>query len=190
MKSEAFVAGQRAELQFASIAKSKGWHVRSATRHQNIFNHIDFFISANANTYSVDVKAQKKESRNLHQQDEWHVIEFVGVVHPATTIVNFSENTFDPLNPNFSLGSGRHGWIYGDATMIAFEMSDEFVIVNRKRLLRHCANLINFSRRVLVSQYAKYCVYSRKDRGDLVSYIHKNDLYNICYLQWKKPTSL
>ncbi|MFN9111465.1 MAG: hypothetical protein ACK5XN_15485, partial [Bacteroidota bacterium] len=109
MKSEAFVAGQRAESQFAFIAKSKGWHVRSATRQQNMFSHIDFFISANGNSYSVDVKAQKKESRHLQQQDEWNVIEFVGVVHPATSIVNFSETAFNPLQPDFSLGSGRHG---------------------------------------------------------------------------------
>lgn len=188
MISEASSAGQRAESSFASIARRKGWNVYGATRAQNMFQHIDFFIRSARGEYSVDVKAQKKESRNMHFQDEWHVIEFVGVVYPATNLVNFAETVFDPLNPDFTLGSGRHGWIYGDATLIAFEMANEFVIVNRKRLLRHCASIINFNRRVMMSQYAKYCVYSRKDRGDLVSYINKKDLYNICYLQWEKPT--
>lgn len=170
------IEGNQAEELFCQTAQSRGWNVRSCSARQNMNDHIDFFIQNTKKTYGIDVKAQKRQQRNMNQQTEWIPIEFVGVVHPATKIVHFSHKVFDPENPCFSLGSGRPGWIYGKADFIAFHMGDTFWMTPRLKLLELCLTTINFCVRAKNSVSAKYVVYSRMGRGDLISYVHKEDV--------------
>ena len=60
--------GLNAERLFANLAESKGYVVKSATKEENIFKHIDFFLSKlkegeGIKSTSVDVKARKKNER-------------------------------------------------------------------------------------------------------------------------------
>lgn len=182
--------GQRAEQLFKTVAHNQGWNVTPASRAHNMHKHIDFDLQVNGKTVSFDVKARKRESRQMQQQDTWHAIEFVGVAYPVTNIVHFKNETFDPLNPVFTLGSGRAGWVYGEATYIAFECDVLFAIVKREQLIHHCALHVNFSNRVKHSSEAKYKVYSRYGRGDLVTYINVQDLYHLAVAKWYKPISM
>ena len=76
-KSESFKIGEKAESIFEKVAKKKQFKVYKANKHQNINQHIDFFISCYHFNFSVDVKARKKINRGDSKvNDEWTWIEF------------------------------------------------------------------------------------------------------------------
>jgi hypothetical protein len=185
-----FTEGQNTEQLFAHMASKRGWNVIPATKNENIHHHIDYFLKKDNHTISVDVKSQKRESRRLLQQEDWHVIEFVGVTYPMSNLVNFSKTSFNPQSPDFSLGSGRKGWIYGDAEFIVFELIRSFIFVNRNELLAYCSTAITFSPLTTTAQQAKYRAYSRANRGDLLSYVNKKDLCHLSSEKWHKPIVL
>jgi len=185
-----FIEGDKTEQLFAYIAGKRGWNVVPATKYENIHHHIDYFLKKDSHTISVDVKSLKRESRHLSQQEDWHVIEFVAVTYPMSNIVNFSKTPFNPQHPDFSLGSGRKGWIYGDAEFIVFEFIRSFVFVNRNELLNYCTTAITFSPLTNSAQQAKYRAYSRSNRGDLMSYVNKKDLCHLSSEKWHKPIVL
>ena len=108
-------SGLGAEQVFEQIALSKSLEVKTAKRRDNIHKHIDKYITQDdegeLRTWSVDIKARKKTSRNDSQaQDDWIWIEFQNV-------------------------RGNAGWLYGEADNIAFETQDDFIIVDRKSFL-------------------------------------------------------
>ena len=108
-------SGLGAEQVFEQIALSKNLEVKAAKRRDNMHKHIDKYITQDnegkAHTWSVDIKARKKTSRNDSQaQDDWIWIEFQNV-------------------------RGNAGWLYGEADNIAFETQDDFIIVDRKSFL-------------------------------------------------------
>jgi hypothetical protein len=188
--TQQFFEGANSEKLFCSLALKNNWKIASVSQEVNMKHHVDFIISKNNLQFKVDVKAQKRLSRRMSVQDEWIAIEFVGVSYPRTNIIQFSNTPFNPANPNFLLGSGKKGWIYGEADIIAFEMNSHFLLVDKQRLLQHCIEKINFATRVHASALAKYHVFSRPDRGDLISFINKKDLYHLVFAKWYKPIVL
>ena len=185
-----FNYGKQIEHLFQSVAQKNGWDVVHASKQDDMYRHIDYVMKKDNRTLTVDVKSQKREARFMEIQDEWHAIEFVGVVYPATKTVHFSRTPFNVCIPNFSLGSGRPGWLYGDADMIAFELQSRFILVDRLSLMNHCAESVKFKPLVHRSQDAKYHAYSRHGRGDLIAYINKKDLYHLAEEKWYKPIVL
>ena len=96
--------GDRAEVIFKKIARSKGWDVKEATERQNIDEHWDYLIKKDSKSFKVDVKAMKRISRsNQDVQDSWFWVEFHGV------------RSYD------------RGWLYdGKADLIAVERKIHF----------------------------------------------------------------
>ena len=154
-KRESFQTGKRAESLFERVAKKAHFKVHKANRDQNMNQHIDFFISCYHFNFSVDVKARKKISRGDSEvNDAWTWIEFKNVI-------------------------GKDGWIKGKADFIAFEFENSFLIVKRAELRELCKKLIKDTKtRVTKAKDAKYLLYTRHGRKDLVTQIKLSDIKN------------
>jgi len=177
--------GIQVEHDFCRLAKQKGYKVTSASRDENINRHIDFYLEKSGKKVSVDVKSMKRLQRSQSIQDDWHTIEFIAV-SPASVITKYNDKPFNPLSPNFSLGSGRAGWVYSEATYIVFELKHSYVFVTPNNLFEFCIQHVNFHKTALSSAEAKYVVYSRPNRGDLFTFIHKKDLCHMAEATWHK----
>ena len=190
MLSPSFLQGTYSENQFLAVASAYQWNVQPSSADENIRQHIDFHISKGNTSYAVDVKGMKSISRrNAIVQDDWHVVEFIAVVYPAFKKSKYTP-PFNPMNPDFSCGSGRAGWLYGNSDYIAFESKHHWVFVSPPALIQLCARTVDFTTTVPTPQQAQYAVYSRRDRGDLISYIHMEDLYAIRSALWRKSIIL
>ena len=150
--------GDRAELSFKKIALKKGWKVTEATKDGQIDK------IGRKKSYKVDVKAMKRISRkNPNVQDTWFWVEFHGV------------RSFDK------------GWLYdGKADLIAVERKDSFLIVKRLDLIKLAEKLVDKKSHVHSAQEAKYKLYSRSGRPDLISMIEIDKLNEIKCVLWEK----
>ena len=72
---------------------------------------------------------------------------------------------------------GNPGWVFGEATFIAFDMPEVsgFVIVERVELKDYCRYNVDFSKLVKKHEAYQRC-YSRKDREDLITKLALCDL--------------
>ncbi len=72
---------------------------------------------------------------------------------------------------------GHPGWVFGEATYIAFDMPEVggFVVVEREELKDYCRDNINYDGLVSKAEAYKRC-YSRKDRDDLITMLVLKDL--------------
>jgi hypothetical protein len=188
-QDNSYVMGVSAEQEFIRLARRKNYEVKIATKNQNIKEHIDVYIT-NEKTYAIDVKSQKRTQRLGNIQEIWHPIEFIAVTYPLSNVSQINKKIFNPILPDFSIGSGRPGWLYGNATHIAFELQYVFLFVERINLIRLCSEKINFQKFAEKSHQAQYILFTRKDRGDLISFVHKNDLLSISTEKWYKPIVL
>lgn len=114
-QQERYNRGHNAEEEFskAFLAKYPNIQIKKSTRNQDMFDHIDYF----AGEYSYDVKSLKKRRAKDNQVDPdiiW--IEFKNV-------------------------RGNIGWLYGKANRIAFELQEEFIIVDREDLKKIAESL-------------------------------------------------
>ena len=155
--------GDNGEDRFQSLAAIKGFDVRKSNSYENISMHIDFHISKGDKSFTVDVKAMKRVSRtdtNTSNESVW--IEFHNV-------------------------QGKNGWIYGEQDCIAFEFSDNFIVVKRASLLNLVNSLIDYDLPYVISpKNAMYRLYQRKGRKDCISIIKKDDLMKIKHKIWTK----
>jgi len=155
--------GSSAEQQFKQIAEKLSNKVIDASLEEQ-FNHIDFHIvNKFKRSCTVDVKARKKIKReNNNVEDDVVWIEFKNV-------------------------QGKNGWIYGSATLIAFEQEHSFLIVGRKALANLCEKIINLDKIDTNNRYPLYTGYQRYNRKDLLSLIKVQDITNnLKYIIWKK----
>tara|TARA_R110000822_G_C15338795_1_gene495955 strand:+ start:24045 stop:24539 length:495 start_codon:yes stop_codon:yes gene_type:complete len=144
--------GMSGELRFRDLLESLGFVVEDSTFFQNTKEHIDFLVKSGHGDFSVDVKARKRASRSDDAvDDEYTWIEFQNV-------------------------RGDLGWLYGEADRIAFEVSDGFLLVDRKDLVRFCETRVNFSQRANNPYSAIYKTYSRKGREDLITRIETSEI--------------
>lgn len=178
--------GTYAEHSFATVAERYRWTITPSSNADNIHNHIDYTITKGSTSYTVDVKSMKTRERSMGViQDAWHVLEFIAVTYPSYRHATYSP-PFLPLSPDFSRGSGRAGWLYGNADLIAFEHKATWLFVERKNVITLAAELIDLATVAKNARSAQYLAYSRPNRGDLISYIHSYDLHSIRYGLWKK----
>lgn len=153
--------GQRAEDKFRELAEAKGYEVEVCGREMQ-FNHVDFILRKGKKTWKIDIKGAKKLSRQ-HE-------------NPC----------FEHLWIEMKNCRGKDGWILGMATSIAFELADEFIIVDRKELLRLVEKLCDLKKMVAQSKKALYCGYKRFKRQDLLTLIKTDDLKQIKHSIWPK----
>jgi hypothetical protein len=134
-------------LFIASMLHSGGWQqVETATEHQDIFKHWDVKI----NGIRYDVKAAKKINRSdSAPQYDYTWVELRNV-------------------------KGLGGWLVGEAEKIAFELQDEFLLVDRIALFE----LITTNLQAIVGK-GPYERYQREDRSDLLTLVPVNDLRKI-----------
>tara|TARA_R100000808_G_scaffold4105_1_gene13668 strand:+ start:24292 stop:24840 length:549 start_codon:yes stop_codon:yes gene_type:complete len=154
--------GENAETVFSRLAKNKGYKVTPATREENIHKHIDFFIEniKLSESLKIDVKARKKNKRKDSDfNDDWLWLEFKNV-------------------------QGKDGWLKGEATHIAFERENEFALVPRAELLEWAKKKIaannggrlTIKAKVSSASQAKYKLYTRWRREDLLTQVAYNDI--------------
>ena len=133
--------GSEAEKLFSSAMRNTGFSA-VFTEFSDQVRGIDFFVEAE---WRVDVKARKRISRTDQQQDEYVWVEF--------------KNT-----------NGDAGWLYSDATHLAFEQRNKFVVVTRPELVELCERLVE-DEFVSSPNEAHLHRYQRKGRKDVLSLI-------------------
>lgn len=160
---ESVKEGDAAENLFIFEAERRGYFIERSTKYENINNHIDCWILKNHKRVSIDVKARKRLTRNnAKYSDDFIWIEFKNV-------------------------AGKKGWINGDQDIIAFEVYNAFILVNRLELLDLLMRTINMDAPFVESpRYALYRLYQRKGRLDLITKIKKEDLFRVNHRVWYK----
>ena len=76
--------------------------------------------------------------------------------------------------------NGLHGWLFGEATIIAFDMPElaGFVVVDREDLKDYCKENVNFVGLVNKSDAYKRC-YTRRGRKDIITMLVLSDLQQL-----------
>ena len=76
-RSKSFNIGKQSEEKFVKAAQQENFIVRKASREQNMYKHVDFFLEHDRFKFSVDVKARKKANRSDNTFDDvWNWIAF------------------------------------------------------------------------------------------------------------------
>lgn len=157
-------AGKQTEKQFAEIATRRGWLCEFASHRADCNEHWDVKITREPLSFLVDVKGRKRIGRSGQLQDEWIWLELHGVREKDM------------------------GWLYGGcADLIAFEMPDSFMLVDRDRLIDLVEELVPpTAERVEISDQAKYKIYQRYGRRDLITMIESVKIQPIAFQIWSK----
>ena len=135
--------------------------MRKSNQNQDIHEHWDFLITKDEKAHKVEVKAVKKiNRRDVSTQSEWFWVEFRGV--------------------------RDEGWLNGKADIIVLEREDEFWIVRRYDLRAKAEILVDKSKIVSTPEQAKYKLYQRKNRQDLISLIEFAKIADLEKTIWKK----
>ena len=154
--------GWIAERNFRIEAKNKGYLVTKSTDQEDMFKHIDFFLEKDGKNISVDVKARKRATRaSWDFDDEYTWVEFQNV-------------------------RGHRGWLYGDANYIVFERKDDYIFIDRERLLKFSLDAVN-DIYVDSPREAIYKKYQRYQRDDVVSRIKLDHALDSEYFKGKPP---
>lgn len=167
---ECATQGASAEELFLDMATARNYVVKKATRNQNIFDHIDFYLTGRSkdtgsdHTITVDIKARKKTSRKDSKfNDSWVWVEIKNV-------------------------QGRDGWLYGQSDFIAFEQKDCFILCPRKVLIEVVKSNVRFDLDYVDrASQAKYRIYQRSGRRDQITQVKVEDLLKLKNItKWKK----
>lgn len=149
--------GQGVESTFATLLNKRTDNVRAANLREQ-FSHVDYFSDFG----SIDVKARKRVARSDDNlQDELVWLEFKNV-------------------------QGKLGWLYGEAEWIAFERTEDFVLVKRSSLANEGETLCALGDRVAVGSDALYKGYQRRGRKDLLSIVKMSDVLKLYHQLWTK----
>lgn len=160
-KKDSLELGRNAESRFASLAQKKGWTVVEASRTENIEDHYDYEITKDGRHFRVEVKSEKRISRNKGEvQDDLIWIEFRTV-------------------------RDTKGWLFGSADLIAFATRDGFKIVERKALVKVINKHVKIHVKADKPEDALYKVYTRKGRPDEITLIKARDLEPFLWDEWK-----
>ena len=151
---DSFEIGKKAEDLFVEVCGKKGYEAIKSSKQQDMYDHIDYHVKNKAGDMkSFDVKSRKRTSRRDSEfNDDWQWIEFLNV-------------------------NGKAGWIKGKADFIAFELKGAFLIARRSELRELCKKLITDTKtRVSEGRLAKYKLYSRNGRKDVLTQIKTQDI--------------
>ena len=153
--------GTRFEQIARDILEREGYETQKSTREDDIYAHVDFWaIGKDGRAYGFDAKARKSLARGNPAQDEWTFVEW--------------QNT-----------EGFPGWLVQGCDILCFERLEDIILVKREALLEFCKKRTDFNLHVDRASNAKYCVYSRPNRRDLISMFRFEDL-DIPYRRFSK----
>ena len=140
--------GIKVENEFIKTVQEHGYSVRIANDQENMFRHIDFYLTKDNKTVSVDVKARRTGNKNKFFDDAWIVVEF--------------KNTM-----------GNKGWLYGDCNYFVFEREHDYVWCYAKELVELTDKVVDKDTRVDSYRDAEYKTWGRIHQGkqDLISRI-------------------
>ena len=162
-RKDSLELGQSAESLFAKSAIKHGWVVVPPSEESNMDEHFDYIMSKDKKSLKVEVKSRKRRRRGDQDvQDEYVWVEIHGV------------------------RKNDQGWLYGNADLIAFEMTNSFRLIRRVDLAKLVGKLVDFNAMVEKPKDALYKLYSRRDRNDLLTMIKTDDLLQITALDWTK----
>lgn len=152
---KAFEIGKQAEDNFVPTMEAKGWKVTKSSPQEDMREHWDFLLEKNDTKIKVEVKSEKRINRgDSETQNEWIWIEMQNV-------------------------RGDIGWLYGKADYLAFQFGNKYNFIQRETLVSIVESLIK-SEYVTQAIYAKYKLYRRRGRNDLLTMINFNDIKDYC----------
>ena len=127
-------------------------------------------------------KSTRQEDKELHV-DYWMALDGKG--HWGVDVKG--NNRPDEIWCEFKNVGGNLGWMYGEATVIAFDMPEAggFCIVNRGELATYCEE--NVSDEAVTHKRNDYKnKYTRKDRKDVITILHLSDIQTLdSYRVWE-----
>lgn len=149
---------------FKKAGKAYSWLITDATREQDMNEHWDYMIWLTDEIQKkVELKAMKRMSRSGEVQDTWAWIELHGV------------RAWDK------------GWLINSkADLICFERKNRFEFYRRLELLGEVLKLVDLTNWVTSAGQAKYKLYSREKRPDILTMVEFSKLSNIIDFTWKK----
>lgn len=154
-------SGFSCEEQFKKLAESKGYEVLVAGRNLQ-FCHVDFILKKDDKQWNFECKSRKKIRRaDLEPTDDYCWIEFKRT-------------------------DGKDGWIFGDAHYVVLEQKDEFLIVDRKALLKLAEKLVDREKVVARAEKAFNVSYRRFGRKDEIAYILTAEIRKLKLSIWPK----
>lgn len=148
---------------FLRAGKNHGWICVEASREQDMNEHWDYRVFFGDISSKVELKAMKRMSRSGEVQDTWAWIELHGV------------RTWDK------------GWLINSkADYICFEREECFEFYHRLELLERVLNLVDLTNWVTSANKAKYCLYSRANRPDILTMVEFSKLQELIRFTWRK----
>ncbi len=88
---------------------------------------------------------------------------------------------------------GKPGWVYQEADFVVFETKKEFLLVNRKKLVNwlNTTNKVRYDLPVVKKPWqAKYRLYSRSEKKEVITQVKTSDLADIPGTQlWAKQNA-
>lgn len=136
-----------------SVKKYKGWDCTKSSAYDDIYKHIDFYLE---NGWSVDVKAHKR--------------------------INWSDDnvTYKYVWVELRTVKGRKGWIDGEATHIAFSITDSYIIVSREKLRALVKSKLQNNRwRYKDKRPLPYIIYRRENYMDKIVLVPWEDIMKL-----------
>lgn len=108
-----------------------------------------------------------------------HIDFYIDRPSGRTSVDVKGNNTIDSIWVEFKNVRGKHGWLYGKAQYIAFDMPElnGFVMVSRNELKDRCEDIIE---KVFVSKNeAIRKLYTREGRMDVIAQIELKDINDL-----------
>ena len=151
--AECNIRGLKFEPVARALFESYGYETKPALRYEGIYQHIDFWAKGkDGEWHGVDAKAMKRLNRSdADTQAEWTFIEW--------------KNQY-----------GLDGWLVKGAEIMCFEVEGGALVCQREKLLEWAREVVDMDKAVTSSRDCKYCVYTRKDRMDLMSLVRFSDM--------------
>jgi len=148
---------------FFRAGEKLGWVVAESTQEQDMNEHWDYRIFFGSLSHRVELKAMKRLSRQEEVQDTWAWIELHGV------------------------RSWDKGWLINSkADYICFERLQRFEFYPRLELLERVLSLVDLTKWVVTSKEAKYCLYSRETRPDILTMVEYKKLEDLISFYWER----
>jgi hypothetical protein len=143
------------------------------------------------------VRAARKKgllvTKSTHTEDiHDHIDYWLAIKNGGKWGVDVKGNNLpDEIWVEFKNVRGNQGWLFGGATIIAFDMPEEggFSIVDREELALFCEKHV--SKEAVSDRREAYLRrYTRKDREDVISILKLHDIKTlVSYRVWKYDTN-
>lgn len=154
---------QEQKISFEDLAAAKGYSPKRAYRRD--YNNVTHLLKAKGkNGKPMEIRFDVKKIKNKKQSQEWLWIEFKNA-------------------------KGEDGWIHGDAHFVAFERNYDFIVVNRKEMVKMLnGGKIRYDLPFVdLAKKAKYRIYKRSGKPEEITQINIKDLKGLeSYQLWKK----